>query len=45
MTEELSIALQNKLLEANIEGKILKNYQNNGAGWDFGERDAALESE
>ena len=28
-----------------VARRILKNYQNNGAGWDFGERDAALESE
>ena len=27
-----------------VARRILKNYQNNGAGWDFGERDASLES-
>ena len=25
-----------------VARRILKNYQNNGAGWDFGERDASL---
>ena len=25
-----------------VERRILKNYQNKGAGWDFGERDASL---
>ena len=28
-----------------VARRILKNYQNNGAGWDFGERDASLESD
>jgi len=28
-----------------VARRILKNYQNNGAGWDFGERDASLNSE
>ena len=27
-----------------VARRILKNYQNNGVGWDFGERDASLES-
>ena len=27
-----------------VARRILKNYQNNGLGWDFGERDASLES-
>ena len=28
-----------------VARRILKNYQNNGAGWDFGERDASLNSD
>ena len=27
-----------------VAKRILKNYQDNGAGWDFGERDASLKS-
>ena len=27
-----------------VARRILKNYQNNGVGWDFGERDASLDS-
>ena len=27
-----------------VAKRILKNYQDNGAGWDFGERDASLNS-
>ena len=26
-----------------VAKRILRNYDNNGAGWDFGERDASLE--
>ena len=32
------MAYTNKVIE------ILKNYENNGPGWDFGERDASLVS-
>jgi hypothetical protein len=27
-----------------VARRILKNYENNGPGWDFGERDASLVS-
>ena len=27
-----------------LTAKQIKNYENNGPGWDFGERDASLES-
>ena len=28
-----------------VAKRILKNYENNGAGWDFGERDASLQNQ
>ena len=28
-----------------VAKRILKNYENNGSGWDFGERDASLQNQ